>query len=112
MPWVIEVCMVGDFSALFDRFMVGLAGLEPAARGLGNLCSIRLSYRPIPWSHKLTVAALIEWFSLMSICCLPDVPISLSGAASALGSFADVNPNTLAGRAEGCFGSERALAGI
>lgn len=104
--------MAGDFAALFDRLMVGLAGLEPAARGLGNLCSIRLSYRPISWSQKLTVAALIEWFTLISICYLRNVPVSLSGAAGALGSFSDVNPNTLAGRAEGRFGSERALAGI
>ncbi len=28
--------------------LVGLAGLEPAARGLGNLCSVHLSYRPLP----------------------------------------------------------------
>ncbi len=27
--------------------LVGLAGLEPAARGLGNLCSVHLSYRPM-----------------------------------------------------------------
>ena len=32
---------------LYGKVLVGLAGLEPAARGLGNLCSIRLSYRPI-----------------------------------------------------------------
>ncbi len=29
------------------RGLVGLAGLEPAARGLGNLCSVHLSYRPM-----------------------------------------------------------------
>ena len=29
------------------RLLVRLAGLEPAARGLGNRCSIHLSYRRI-----------------------------------------------------------------
>ncbi len=31
--------------ALVQRLLVRLAGLEPAARGLGNRCSIHLSYR-------------------------------------------------------------------
>ncbi len=47
--------------------LVGLAGLEPAARGLGNLCSVRLSYRP-----------LNGWRSDRLLCC--DYQSSLSGS--------------------------------
>ena len=32
---------------MVKRLLVRLAGLEPAARGLGNRCSIHLSYRRI-----------------------------------------------------------------
>ena len=38
--WMVEPCLV-------KRLLARLAGLEPATRGLGNRCSILLSYRRI-----------------------------------------------------------------
>ena len=43
--WV-TISEAGRLEGIGEK-LVGLAGLEPAARGLGNLCSIRLSYRPL-----------------------------------------------------------------
>jgi hypothetical protein len=44
--------------AAFGRGMVGLEGVEPPTNGLGNRCSIHLSYRPV-W-HILAEAAPVS----------------------------------------------------
>ena len=45
--------------------MVAPAGVEPAARGLGNRCSIRLSYGAT-MSYELLVADLVADFPIFN----------------------------------------------
>ena len=53
---VVPVCTwpVFHYPANSLKRMVGLEGFEPPTHGLGNRCSIRLSYRPILCFQELT----------------------------------------------------------
>ncbi len=46
------------FKFLFQKFMVGLSGLEPPTSRLSGVRSNRLSYKPIPRLSALTPSAL------------------------------------------------------
>src|SRR5947209_5234221 len=46
--------------------MVGLAGVEPATNGLGNRCSIHLSYRPLGNSLFITAFWIGSYRSFVS----------------------------------------------
>jgi hypothetical protein len=53
----------GEFGKL--KGMVGLEGIEPPTNGLGNRCSILLSYRPAQWNEPLSMLAALSFQFLM-----------------------------------------------
>jgi hypothetical protein len=53
----VVVKMASSKAAAFGGRLVGLEGVEPPTNGLGNRCSIHLSYRPV--CHILAEAVLV-----------------------------------------------------
>ena len=47
--------------------MVGLEGVEPPTNGLGNRCSILLSYRPTMWDELAETSEVAAWLGATSV---------------------------------------------